>query len=128
MNVSAAITEALARVPASTGDNLLGFQIDLDAYLSSDGVGMSNVEVTQSGDPRCALVATCVAAPGLTAEDLSEVLVEVWLNKLSYNCWEVHEVIVSGREVRLCFVTVTGWAGGDICVTGEIKAEVASVV
>lgn len=115
------ITACLRRTPASTGDNLLGFQIDFDMALINEDDLFTDTSVRQTGDPRCALIGTCkLADPATPTEIVVKRLKEMWLAQMTYQHREMHLVEVSPEQISLRFVTTTGDTSSDICVTGKV--------
>ena len=115
------ITDCLSRTPASDGDNLLGFQLDIEMSLVNDRDLFVEPRVRRTGDPRCALVATCeLADPATAAEVVIRRLKEMWLGHLTYEHFEAHSIETLPGRVSLRFVTTSGETSGDLCVTGEI--------
>ena len=120
MDIDDAIRKTLAEVPASSGDNLLGFEIDMDAYLAGEALHLAEISVEQTGDPTNALQALGTIEAGADTSMVAQALERVWLEKLRYNHWERHDMEQTPARVRLRFVTTTGQTRSDICVTGEI--------
>ncbi|HEY0082197.1 MAG TPA: hypothetical protein VGB61_05350 [Pyrinomonadaceae bacterium] len=115
------ITECLSRTPASVGDNLLGFQLDLEMSLISDKDLFVEPRVRQTGDSRCALIGTCKLADSATApEVVIKRLKELWLGHLTYEHLEAHSIEALPGRISLRFVTTSGETSDDLCVTGEI--------
>ncbi len=115
------VSEALSRVPISTGDNLLGFRMDMDYILLASRDILCDVEVQETGDAKCLLIATArVIEPDLPADYVAKRLVEMWLGNLRYRGWEAHSIEKQNDCVILRFVTTSGYTPDDICVTGKI--------
>ncbi len=115
------ITDALSRVPISTGDNLLGFQIDIDYGLLEYRDIFEDADVKETGEPRCALLATTnVKDETLTADYVAKMLEELWLKSLRYQHWEAHSIEKLKDQLVLRFVTTSGDTRNDLCVTGKI--------
>ncbi len=115
-----AITFALTHSTPSTGDNLLGFRIDLDYALVRR---FDNVRVTSSDNPRCLINAICRAPDHLADPALVEsMLMRIWLEELRYESFEAHEIAHGYKQVSLGFVTQ---AGKNLCVTGSITVILA---
>ena len=115
------ITECLRRTPASDGDNLLGFQLDLEKAFVSERDLFVEPQVRQTGDPRCALIGTCnIADPATAAEVVSKRLKELWLGHLTYEHSEAHSIETLPGRISLRFVTTSGETSDDLCVTGKI--------
>jgi hypothetical protein len=108
-------------VPASGGDDLLGFEIDLEMALINDRDLFVDPSVRRTGDPRCALIGMCKPAdPATPVDNIVKRLKEMWLENLTYQHWETHHVEMLPGQISLRFVTTTGDASIDLCVTGKI--------
>ena len=114
------IRQTIKRVPVSPVSNLIGFKMDIDAYLEQQAI-FRQVRVKRTGDPACALLATCcVADQTVSGEDIAQVLERVWQHDLRYAHWEAHQITVAEMHVELRFITTSGESAHDLCVTGKI--------
>jgi hypothetical protein len=120
MDIDDAIRTTLAEVPASSGDNLLGFQIDMQAYLGGEALHLAQISVEQTGDPMNALRALGTIEGNASTSIVADALERVWLEKLRYNHWERHDIEQTPDRLRMRFVTTSGQTRSDLCVTGEI--------
>jgi hypothetical protein len=115
------ITGCLNRTPISDGDNLLGFEIDLEMSLINDRDLFAGSSVRRTDDPRCALIGMCkVTDPSIPTGVVIKRLKEMWLTHLAYRHWEAHHIDVLPEQVSLRFVATTGDTSRDLCVTGKI--------
>jgi hypothetical protein len=103
----------------SSGDNLLGMQMDFDAYLFMSEA-LDNVQVASTGDPENLLDVTAIARPGVGDDEIAEALVLVWTQDLRYGYAESH-VITQGLEgVILRAVTKIGPKGFYVTATVSV--------
>jgi hypothetical protein len=120
-SLDVAIHESLRLVPLSTGDNLLGFEIDLVQGLQRSGQ-FTGVTIKRSNQPSCKLVAACATVNSDTAS-VTTSLQRIWKEQLCYEHFEAHDVQQTSSSVILRFVTRSGDQAGDLCVTGKIIAS-----
>lgn len=104
----------------SSGNDLLGMQMDFDILLSGCP-GLARVDVTMTGRPDALLEACCVAHRDTSADAIEQQLVHTWLNDLRYSYREAHQVHRRNHTVQLDFVTQIGDRG--LYVTGEITVR-----
>ncbi len=119
--LEAAIHESLHLVPLSTGDNLLGFEIDLVQGLERSGQ-FTGVTIKRTDQRTCKLIATCTTTNSDTAT-VATSLQRIWKEQLCYEHFEAHDVQQATNSVILRFVTRSGDHAEDLCVTGEIIAS-----
>ncbi len=117
--LSNAIEKLLSSAKPSSGDNLLGFEMDIVAYLEGEPVHFENVRAERTGNIRKAIVATAEVR-NAKPDGVAAVLEHIWLSKLRYRHWEQHEIVIDAFSVRLSFATTTGRSKSDLFVTGEI--------
>jgi hypothetical protein len=116
--------EICASGPASSGDNLLGMEIDACAYLGDPAYA--------AGDPspwrdmsvqRLAgadwLITGRASGNGNDAPSIAAELSRIWDEKLRYNFRSVHTVISAPDSVTL--LAVTQIAPGGIWVTANVR-------
>ena len=115
----AAIRESLKLVPLSRGDNLLGFEIDLQETLRASSFVKIKVKRTELAT--CKLIFTCTTTNSSAAVVASS-LQRLWIEKLCYEPFEAHALQQESDKVTLSFVTRSGDSDGDLCVTGKIIA------
>src|SRR5690349_1333223 len=102
--ISFIIKDKLSKHRVSSGDNLLGFEIDADHFLSESAL-LDSVIIKRSGDPRCALTVSCKSVHA--AEAVEAELESIWLNTLRYEHWEAHEVTRHQDSVSFAFITTS---------------------
>ncbi len=117
--IANAIEKFLSSARLSSGDNLLGFEMDVVAYLESEIVLFENVHAERTGNNRKAIVVTAEVRNSKPDEVAAE-LEHIWVTKLRYRHWEQHVIAVNPTSVRLSFATTTGRSTSDLLVTGEI--------
>lgn len=124
--IEQSIEEKLEEHFISSGDDLLGFLIDIDAYLEDTGI-FRNVKVVRTGNPKRSLLATCELIPGSDkAQGVADILENVWLEELCYKHWENHVVQIHPDKVALFFITTSGDEPDALCVTGKIIVSINS--
>jgi hypothetical protein len=112
------IKRALSVGPVSTGDDLVGFQTDVLAFLEMCEL-FDSVEVKITDDPRWILEASCVVMDDAASDDtVANTLERIWLDDLRYGAEEAHALESDREAVSLRFVT----RSGILCVTGRIRA------
>lgn len=112
------VTQILEKTPISTNDNLLGFKLDIEAYLEQQEI-FTNIKIDQKQDPRCALVTTChISVPTLTKEDAARVLEMIWLQRIRYSSYESHFIDIQAGQLSLRFISLSRFY--PLCVTGII--------
>ena len=104
----------------SSGDDLLGMQMDFDVYLFRFP-GLATVEVMKTGSPDALLEARCVAHRDASADAIEEQLVHAWREDLCYGYREAHQVRRRNDTVQLDFVTQNRDRG--LYVTGAITVR-----
>ncbi len=117
------IDQKLQQHRISSGDNLLGFQMDVEAYLYDSGM-FEEVDVKRTDDPRCALHATCSTAQADLPDKAIEAEMErIWSERLRYGHWEEHELKSTQTGVSFRFITTTSDEASALCVTGRIEVR-----
>jgi hypothetical protein len=111
--------QMMAAGSPSDGPNLDGMSIDFDAYLFMAKL-FQRVEVQQTGDPKCLLIASCTVEGVQTATAVGEALVNIWQDGLRYDYRAAHRLRQDDIGVYLDVVTLTD--DGGIFVTGLIEA------
>jgi hypothetical protein len=109
--------EIMRDCPPSGGDDLLGMEIDFTAYLGDLGV-LDDAEARRTDDPQRLIVATGVAKPDATPEQVVAALDDVWSTKLRYSHREGHVITQEPGSVRLA--AITRIAPGGFYVTAEV--------
>lgn len=115
--IESVIEHVLTRSRPSSGDDLLGFEIDADALLGDSDL-LRNGEVKRTGDPRCMLSISAELAPeASTLRQVEDVLWTVWRD-LQYDYFEATQLLLTQRAAELRFVTAI--ADNSFFVTGRI--------
>ena len=104
----------------SSGDNLLGFVIDVETYLE-DSDNFFDVTVNSTKNVESLIVATCKYNDKLSEDEVAKELKNLWEFDLRYTEFEKHEDIISEGKVVLHFCSTSGSLG----VTGKITATCA---
>jgi hypothetical protein len=114
----AVIDQVLQAATVSSGDDLLGFQIDADVTMAEDEL-LEASSVTESGDPRCRLLmsATLSEQAGTLAQ-VQRVLQRIW-NQTAYSHFSAASIDLGAEHAQLRFVTAA--PGLKLCVTGRIS-------
>jgi hypothetical protein len=107
----------MASGPPSNGDDLLGMEIDFEAYLPRCSA-LQSVRATHTGNPESLIVAECVAHSAASPDAVVEQLRRTWQEDLSYRYCEAHRIRRSQGAVHLDVVTQIG--RGQFYVTGTI--------
>jgi hypothetical protein len=111
----------------STGDNLLGMEIDFDVRLGDlPAVDSDSVKVGTTGHAERLLDAACTVADGFTLDAAMEAISTVWLGDLRYPYIEVHHWSPGPTAARMRFITQMGpkrmYVTGDVTVTPPRRA------
>ncbi len=121
MDIEADITRSLRKTPISSGENLLGFPIDVDHYLEDSGY-FQDIHFEDSIDPRFAIIVRCrVSDPSAPMRDIARILENIWLEDLQYSYSKSHSMNISEKMVSLRFLTITGPSKNHLCVIGIIE-------
>lgn len=102
----------------SSGDNLLGFVMDIEIHLESSGV-FENVKVESAEDLSCLINASCTFSKNHSQSEVKNYFIELWENQLRYQDFEKHKCEIEGKKVVLYFCTTNSGLG----VTGKITAN-----
>ena len=102
----------------NTGDNLLGFEIDMEHYLEDSDL-FKSVSINRSTSSACMLQAICIIKPDIDIEFIKKRIENIWLNDLRYSQFEDHEVFVDEKSIKLNFVTIASGLG----IIGEIVCK-----
>lgn len=114
------VTDWLQSATPSSGDNLLGFDIDL-FYALMKSMCFSHITTRRTGDPRAMIVATCRLKPKYRATiTLPDALITLWENDIGYRTAKAYDVQYDGKKLFFRFATRMGFAPTDLCVTGSI--------
>jgi hypothetical protein len=121
--------EICASGPPSDGDNLLGMEIDCDAYLGdpaySDEVPDLWREVTVSRSEGAEwLIAGTAIASRHDAHAVAAELARIWVEKLRYSYREAHTIVEQPDEVTLLAVTQIG--PGQLWVTAKVSVHLTN--
>jgi len=101
----------------SYGDDLRGFEIDIEAFLDESEI-LSNANVISSSDAQCMIKASCRFSDNFTEKEVVLELKEIWLDYLRYQEFERHTCEISAGKVVFHFCTTSGSLG----VSGKIIA------
>lgn len=104
----------------SSGDDLLGMEIDFDILLS-DSELLTEVEVRKGDNVDEMIHATCNAAPGVTAIEVEAELRRLWIERLRYGYLEAHMVT---RSTKVRLDAITQIAPGAFYVTATVTTQV----
>jgi hypothetical protein len=105
----------------SSGENLLGMQIDFDAYLEEAAIFDGDFSVRSTEDASCLLRGEGRAKPGFPPDVVAAKLEWAWLEHLRYKFFESHTVRLSGSTVIVEFVTQISASG--FYVRGKVEVE-----
>jgi hypothetical protein len=119
--IESVIAQVMAMRNPSSGENLDGFEIDLEAALEQhafgDGAVLAETSVVRTEDPRCMLVGRAAVQPAVTSiYDVFEALWGVWAGA-RYHDFEAASLMAYSDAVVLRFVT-TG--SEPLCVSGRV--------
>ena len=103
----------------SQGDNLLGFAIDVNAYVCDEEVCFF-VSEEQLDNPDCMLVLHCQFAKQANIQFMADYLREKWLKYIRYSEFEKHYIEWVDGELHFYYVTRSSLGLG---VTGKIVAR-----
>src|SRR5687767_13215042 len=117
--IETVIAQVMAMRTPSSGENLDGFEIDLDAALDQQAFDavLADTSVVRTADPRCMLVAHASVHPTVTSiYDVFQALWSVW-SAARYYDFEAASLTTYSDAVVLRFVT----AGMEpLCVSGRV--------
>ena len=75
----------------NTGDNLLGFQIDMDAYLEESDL-FEWIDVKRTGNDNCMLAAKCKLKADISIARAREDVCRIWEGSLRYSNFAEHSL------------------------------------
>lgn len=106
----------------SSGDDLLGMEIDFDVRLGDlPAVDSDSLTVRTTGHAERLVDATCRAADGFTLDAAIEAISRVWLDDLRYPYLEAHYWSSEPALARMRFIAQMGpqrvYVTGDVAVT-----------
>lgn len=114
-----AVLRVMADGPPSSGDNLLGMEMDFFIRLGDlEEIDSDSVEVKRTGSAEC-LIRACRAASGVSLGAAADDVRREWLLNLRYNHFEAHRVRTEPTSAALEFVTQIG--PGSFYVTGRVE-------
>jgi hypothetical protein len=99
----------------NTGYDLTGFALDLDSFLDSSEL-FDWVEVTETGEGDCMLVARCQVREGISLDHAKEAVCRIWEESLRYREFSDYSIDESPVGFTFRFVTLAPHLG----VTGRI--------
>jgi hypothetical protein len=104
----------------SSGDNLLGMQMDFDAYLSMlEAIDGGSISVERTDRPDRLLRVSCRAADKVSLAVAAQFVVDTWKSRLRYAYLEQHQLVEAEGVAVLDFVTQMG--PGRLYVTGRVE-------
>ena len=110
------IRTVLAQTPPSSGDDLLGFQMDAEFELENEV--FSNSSVQRTGDPACLLHMEAELARDVgRVQQLHTAMWDLW-RVLRYPAFEASHVSFGSDAAVLRFITAVPEA--RLCVTGRL--------
>lgn len=119
----AVVTKALRSATPSSGDNLLGFDIDL-CYALIHANYFSHIRTKRTGDQRNMIVATCRLKLKYKKNlQIEETLLKLWQEQVAYYYFKAHDIQQDRDHITLRFVTLSGNTSKDLCVTGSISFQ-----
>lgn len=102
----------------SSGDNLLGFVLDMEAYLEESDY-FTSVVVDSASESESLINARCQYSNSIEKNQIITELKDIWESYLRYQEFEKHSVEIDGDNVVFHFCTTSGGLG----VTGKITAK-----
>jgi hypothetical protein len=103
----------------SSGDDLLGMEIDFDALLGElDELDADTVHVRRTEHAERLITATCSVAPGVSLTAAVAAVRDLWTTRLRYQYIEANDVRVTDDSATLDFITQMG--PGRLYVTGQV--------
>lgn len=103
----------------SQGDNLHGFEIDVNAYVC-DEENCFFVSEERLDNPDCMLVLYCQFDEQNNIQFMADYLQETWLKYIRYSEFEKHHIQWVDDELHFYYVTRSG---SELGVTGMIVAR-----
>jgi hypothetical protein len=104
----------------SSGDNLLGMEMDFDGYLAQvEEIDPDSITVRSTQNAECLIRASCRAAPAADLTSAAEAVERAWMDVLRYSHLEAHDLRNDGESVLLEFVTQIRPSG--FYVTGRVE-------
>lgn len=101
----------------STGDNLLGFEIDMNAHICCIGIDdVHFIEQERTDDKNCMLILRCRFPDEYNYHQIADFIEDKWLNKLCYRAFEKHHFEQVGNELIFYYITRSEGLG----VTGKV--------
>ena len=101
-----------------TEDDLYGFELDVYHRLV-DEPGLSNLQVCRTDDPNHLIQASFDFDKTMLISQVENLLRSLWLDRLRYAEFEIHDIERTPNSVALNFCTRAGGLG----VTGKITAS-----
>ena len=102
----------------SSGDNLLGFELDMEHYLKTSNV-ITSVEIKRPSTDECMLAAECSLIGDVDLIAAKEEVRRIWTDYLRYEDFESHYINECKDGFILWFVTYAPGLG----VTGSISCS-----
>ncbi|MGP5063222.1 hypothetical protein ACTXIZ_03420 [Psychrobacter celer] len=105
----------------STGDDLLGFEIDVNVSFCcmENSVGCDFLDQERHDDTNCMLTLRCKFANNVSYQQVADYLEKQWLQHVCYREFEKHHIEVVNDQLIFYYVTRSSRGLG---VTGKIVA------
>ena len=100
----------------NTGDNLLGFEIDMDAFLEDSDL-FEWIDIKQTGNDDCMLYAKCKLKTGISIAQARKDVCRIWEDNLRYTEFAEHLLEDTSNGFVFHFVTTAPRLG----VVGQIE-------
>lgn len=119
-----------ASAPPSSGDDLLGMEIDFcaflgdPAYADDDGPGVWRDMSVSRAEGAEWLISGQAEGRSQDAEEIASALVRIWEERLRYGYRDAHTIVRTPDEVVLLGVTQIGPQG--FWVTAEIRVRLSA--
>lgn len=107
----------------SQGDDLLGFIIDVNAYVCDEKICFF-VSAERLDNPNCMLVLHCQFAEQVNRQFMADYLQQKWLKYIRYSEFEKHHICWVDDELHFYYVTRSrSSSDSGLGVTGKIVAR-----
>jgi hypothetical protein len=106
----------------SSGDDLLGMQVDFDMLLDRSEV-LTDVQVHRGDDPTCLISGTCKAGAGVSPSQVEAELRTLWVEHLRYRYSEAHIIRRTTGHVTLDAITRIAEDGFYVTATVTVKLD-----
>jgi hypothetical protein len=109
--------DLMMRFPASSGDDLLGMEMDFEIGLGRVE-GLHDLQVRRTEDAERLIIATAEVLPGFSMKRIAAEIEDAWTNNLSYRFKAAHSVRRSSDGFK--FEAVTQIDPRGFFVTAEV--------